>query len=80
MKEQIEVRVEIMSTPDNPTRYNEDRWELATFETYEQFSNEGFSRIYVIAKMENGKLRRFEISDVMFTGRPEGLAMFEDGI
>lgn len=80
MKEQIEVRVETRSTPDNPTRYNEDRWEIATFETYEQYSNEGYSRIYVIARMENGILKRFEINDVIFTGRPEGSAMFEDGI
>jgi len=53
---------------------------LGAFHCWEHFKDEDSSQIYGIVELPDGKVKRFELSEMTFTSMPSGANLFEQGL
>jgi hypothetical protein len=53
---------------------------LGCFHGWEDYKSDDLSCKYAIVELESGDVERYEPTQIKFTGKPCGAAMFEEGL
>jgi len=54
---------------------------MGVFHCWEHHKDgEDFSKVYGLVELEGGKVGRYEVENIRFTGKPVGANLFEEGL